>query len=155
MRLKAKPFSEIQIVPECTVYARRCDAVGYSSSTRSSTTVLTTSWLSSRRLVSRVRNLSFDCFVLANVYLEEGHPGKIHQRRPSERYHAAEGLPQILQVVPIELTPELDQHTFLAPLLHPYTGHVSLPRNRNDRFHPLNDFDRRKGSSVTAFEQDF
>jgi hypothetical protein len=41
-------------------------------------------------------------------HVEEGNPGEVHKRRPSEFHHAAESLPKILQVVLVELPPELD-----------------------------------------------
>jgi hypothetical protein len=69
----------------------------------------------------------------AGPYVEEGHPGKIHQRRSPERHHAVQGLLQILQVMPVELTPKLDQHTFVTPYPHLYTGHVIFSTKKQKR----------------------
>ena len=71
----------------------------------------------------------------ADPHVEEGHSGKVHQRRSPERQHAVQGLSQILQVVLVELAPKLDQHAFLTPFPHLYAGHVVAPHeNRKTVF---------------------
>lgn len=69
------------------------------------------------------------------LYVEEGHLGEVYQGGSSEGYHVAQGLLQMLEVVPVELSFELDQHAALAPFPHLYAGHAITFHKLRQRSH--------------------